>query len=60
MDRRFGLDQMANRKASVSEYVRRILQLRRRLGLNRSEFAARLNYSAMALSRRENDGRHDS
>ena len=38
--------------------MRKILQLRKRLGLNQSEFAARLNYSAMALSRWES-GTHE-
>ena len=49
---------MAGKKNSAPEWVRRILQLRKRLGLNQSEFAARLNYSAMALSRWES-GTHE-
>jgi SOS-response transcriptional repressor LexA len=49
---------MAVRKNPAPEWVRRILQLRKRLGLNQSEFAARLNYSAMALSRWES-GTHE-
>jgi len=49
---------MAPRKAAPSEWVRKILQLRKRLGLNQSEFAVRLNYSAMALSRWES-GTHE-
>jgi SOS-response transcriptional repressor LexA len=49
---------MVPRKHPAPEWVRRILQLRKRLGLNQSEFAARLNYSAMALSRWES-GSHE-
>jgi SOS-response transcriptional repressor LexA len=49
---------MANRKTPANDWVRKILQLRKRLGLNQSEFAARLNYSAMALSRWES-GTHE-
>ncbi|HEY0704154.1 MAG TPA: XRE family transcriptional regulator [Candidatus Acidoferrales bacterium] len=49
---------MAGKKYPTSEWVPRILQLRQRLGLNQSEFAARLNYSAMALSRWES-GTHE-
>jgi SOS-response transcriptional repressor LexA len=49
---------MAGRKNPVPEWVRKILQLRKRLALNQSEFAARLNYSAMALSRWES-GTHE-
>jgi SOS-response transcriptional repressor LexA len=49
---------MANQKTAANEWVRRILLLRRHLGLNQSEFAARLNYSAMALSRWES-GTHE-
>jgi DNA-binding XRE family transcriptional regulator len=44
---------MTARKNPAPEWVRKILQLRKRLGLNQSEFASRLNYSAMALSRWE-------
>jgi SOS-response transcriptional repressor LexA len=40
------------------EWVAKILQLRKRLGLNQSEFASHLNYSAMALSRWES-GTHE-
>jgi transcriptional regulator with XRE-family HTH domain len=40
------------------EWVAKILQLRKRLGLNQSKFASRLNYSAMALSRWES-GLHE-
>jgi SOS-response transcriptional repressor LexA len=49
---------MAARKSAAPEWVRQILLLRKRLGLNQSEFAARLNYSAMALSRWES-GTHE-
>jgi transcriptional regulator with XRE-family HTH domain len=49
---------MPARKNPAPEWVRKILQLRKRLGLNQSEFAARLNYSAMALSRWES-GTHE-
>lgn len=49
---------MAARKNQQPEWVRRILHLRNRLGLNQSELAARLNYSAMALSRWES-GTHE-
>jgi SOS-response transcriptional repressor LexA len=49
---------MTARKIPAPEWVRKILQLRKRLGLNQSEFAARLNYSAMALSRWES-GTHE-
>jgi SOS-response transcriptional repressor LexA len=49
---------MAGKKNSAPEWVRRILLLRKQLGLNQSEFAARLNYSAMALSRWES-GTHE-
>ena len=49
---------MTARKSPPAEWVRKILQLRKRLGLNQSEFAARLNYSAMALSRWES-GSHE-
>jgi SOS-response transcriptional repressor LexA len=45
-------------KKTAAEWVPRILQLRKRLGLNQSEMAARLNYSAMALSRWES-GSHE-
>jgi SOS-response transcriptional repressor LexA len=44
---------MARRKNPANEWVGRILRLRRRLDLTQSEFAARINYSAMALSRWE-------
>jgi SOS-response transcriptional repressor LexA len=49
---------MAVKKTSSAEWVPKILQLRKRLGLNQSEFASRLNYSAMALSRWES-GSHE-
>jgi SOS-response transcriptional repressor LexA len=49
---------MAGKKSPTPEWVRRILQLRKQLGLNQSEFAARLSYSAMALSRWES-GTHE-
>src|SRR5271154_4286718 len=49
---------MANRKTPVNQWVPKILQLRKRLGLNQSELATRLNYSAMALSRWES-GAHE-
>ena len=49
---------MMPRKNQQPEWVRKILQLRKRLGLNQSELAARLNYSAMALSRWES-GTHE-
>jgi SOS-response transcriptional repressor LexA len=49
---------MAAKKTSSSEWVPKILQLRKGLGLNQSEFASRLNYSAMALSRWES-GTHE-
>src|ERR1700734_3813397 len=49
---------MTTRKSPPAEWVRKILQLRKRLGLNQSEFAGRLNYSAMALSRWES-GSHE-
>jgi DNA-binding transcriptional regulator YiaG len=38
-------------KRSLPEWASKILKVRNRLGLNQAEFAARLNYSAMALSR---------
>jgi SOS-response transcriptional repressor LexA len=44
---------MAKRQKSTSEWVGRILHIRQRLALNQSEFAARINYSAMAVSRWE-------
>jgi SOS-response transcriptional repressor LexA len=49
---------MKPRKRSLPEWASKILKVRRRLGLNQSEFAARLNYSAMALSRWES-GSHE-
>jgi SOS-response transcriptional repressor LexA len=49
---------MARRNTKRPEWVRKILTLRKRLGLNQSEFAGRLNYSAMALSRWES-GTHE-
>ncbi|MGA7919527.1 MAG: S24 family peptidase [Candidatus Acidiferrales bacterium] len=49
---------MKSRKRSLPEWTSKILKLRERLGLNQSEFAARLNYSAMALSRWES-GAHE-
>jgi SOS-response transcriptional repressor LexA len=49
---------MHKHRLASSEWVAKILQLRKRLGLNQSEFAARLNYSAMALSRWES-GLHE-
>src|SRR6202453_3191353 len=44
---------MDQHRSASPEWVAKILQLRKRLGLNQSEFASRLNYSAMALSRWE-------
>src|ERR1700733_16183624 len=49
---------MDKHRSPSSEWVAKILQLRKHLGLNQSEFASRLNYSAMALSRWES-GLHD-
>jgi SOS-response transcriptional repressor LexA len=49
---------MDKHRSPSSEWVAKILQLRKRLGLNQSEFASRLNYSAMALSRWES-GLHE-
>ena len=49
---------MKSRKRSLPEWASKILKVRKRLGLNQSEFAARLNYSAMALSRWES-GRNE-
>src|SRR6202041_2505440 len=49
---------MTARKSPPAEWVPKILQLRKGLGLNQSEFASRLNYSAMALSRWES-GTHE-
>ncbi|MGA7918322.1 MAG: XRE family transcriptional regulator [Candidatus Acidiferrales bacterium] len=49
---------MKPRKRSLPEWTNKILKVRHRLGLNQSEFAARLNYSAMALSRWES-GSHE-
>jgi SOS-response transcriptional repressor LexA len=49
---------MKVRRSSASEWVAKILQLRKRLGVNQSELASRLNYSAMALSRWES-GTHE-
>jgi transcriptional regulator with XRE-family HTH domain len=44
---------MAKRQKTANEWVGRILHIRQRLALNQSEFAARINYSAMAVSRWE-------
>ena len=49
---------MDKHRSPSSEWVAKILQLRKHLGLNQSEFASRLNYSAMALSRWES-GLHE-
>lgn len=49
---------MKSRKRSLPEWISKILRVRDRLGLNQAEFAARLNYSAMALFRREH-GSHE-
>jgi SOS-response transcriptional repressor LexA len=49
---------MDKHRLASAERVAKILQLRKRLGLNQSEFAFRLNYSAMALSRWES-GTHE-
>lgn len=49
---------MANRKTPANDWVGKILQLRKGLGLNQSELAARINYSAMAVSRWES-GTHE-
>ncbi len=49
---------MKSRKRSPPEWASKILTVRRRLGLNQSEFAARLNYSAMTLCRWES-GSHE-
>jgi SOS-response transcriptional repressor LexA len=49
---------MNKHRLASSEWVAKILQLRKRLGLNQSEFASHLNYSAMALSRWES-GTHE-
>ena len=49
---------MKSRKRSLPEWTSKILKLRERLGLNQAEFAARLNCSAMALSRWES-GTHE-
>jgi SOS-response transcriptional repressor LexA len=49
---------MKSSKHSLPEWASKILKVRKRLGLNQTEFAARLNYSAMALSRWES-GSHE-
>src|ERR1700694_2609125 len=49
---------MRSRKTSNPEWARKILSLRRRMGLTQSAFASRLHYSAMALSRWER-GTHE-
>jgi SOS-response transcriptional repressor LexA len=49
---------MSQRSSSASEWVAKILELKKTLGLNQSEFASRLNYSAMAVSRWES-GTHE-
>ena len=49
---------MTSRKRSLPEWTSKILKVRHRLGLNQAEFAARLNYSAMALCRWEH-GSHE-
>lgn len=49
---------MRTRKTSHPEWARRILRLRRRMGLTQAAFASRLHYSAMALSRWER-GTHE-
>jgi DNA-binding transcriptional regulator YiaG len=49
---------MRTKRTSNPEWARRILSLRRRMGLTQSGFASRLHYSAMALSRWER-GTHE-
>ncbi len=49
---------MRTGKTSNPEWARKILKLRRRMGLTQSAFASRLHYSAMALSRWER-GTHE-
>lgn len=49
---------MKSGKRFLPEWANKILKVRRRLGLNQSEFASRLSYSAMALSRWES-GSHE-
>jgi SOS-response transcriptional repressor LexA len=49
---------MKTRKTTNPEWARRILGLRRRMGLTQAAFASRLHYSAMALSRWER-GTHE-
>jgi SOS-response transcriptional repressor LexA len=49
---------MRTRKTSNPEWARKILSLRRRMGLTQAAFASRLHYSAMALSRWER-GTHE-
>jgi transcriptional regulator with XRE-family HTH domain len=49
---------MKPRSRSLPDWTSKILKLRHGLDLNQSEFAARLNYSAMALSRWES-GSHE-
>jgi len=49
---------MKVRKTAHPEWARKILRLRRRMGLTQAAFASRLHYSAMALSRWER-GTHE-
>jgi SOS-response transcriptional repressor LexA len=49
---------MKSRKTQSPEWARKILKLRRDLGLTQAAFASRLHYSAMALSRWER-GTHE-
>jgi SOS-response transcriptional repressor LexA len=49
---------MRVRKTAHPEWARKILRLRRRMGLTQAAFASRLHYSAMALSRWER-GTHE-
>src|SRR6202045_5520692 len=49
---------MRTRRTSNPEWARRILSLRRRMGLTQAAFASLLHYSAMALSRWER-GTHE-
>jgi SOS-response transcriptional repressor LexA len=58
MLRKVSGEEMPARKVPGSDWVIKILRLRIRLGLNQSELADRLNYSAMALSRWES-GTHE-
>jgi transcriptional regulator with XRE-family HTH domain len=52
------LFRMKARKEALPEWARRILDLRRSMALSQADFAARINYSAMALSRWER-GTHE-